>query len=107
MTAAQLDLLDVADQKDAVLELIAGDPIHERDREAIVAAIRASVRTDGTVGANDWRPRIPQWVYPRVVGATVHALTKAGVLEPTGWDISDDVRGRNSGRPSRRYRWRG
>jgi hypothetical protein len=105
MTAA-MEQLDMLDQKDAVLELIAGDPIHAADREAIVAAIRASVRTDGMVSANDWRHRIPTWVYPRVVGATVNALMKSGVLVPTGtWDVSTDVKGRNSGRPVRVYRW--
>ena len=90
----------------AILDLIAGDPIHERDREAIVDAIRASVRDDGTVSGNDWRPRLPAWVYPRCVGSTVHALAKAGVLAPTGeWVVSDDLAGRNSGKPTRLYRW--
>ena len=92
----------------AILDLIAGDPIHDRDREAIVNAIRASVRDDGTVCSNDWRDAIPAWVYSRVVGATVHALAAAGVLVPTGeWQISDDRKGRNSGRPCRTYRWMG
>lgn len=101
-TSTQLAFSD----KDAVLDLIAGDPIHERDREAIVEAIRRSVRHDGTVSANDWRDSIPSWVYPRVVGATVQALIKAHVLTPTGeWDISNDIRGRNAGRPTRVYRW--
>ena len=108
----QLDLLDRAyiDGPDPVtqgiLECIAGDRLHERDREAIVTAIRASVRYDGTVSANDWRPQIPTWVYPKVIGATVNALTKAGHLTPTGeWVISDDVHGRNCGKPMRLYRW--
>jgi hypothetical protein len=90
----------------AILDLIAGDPIHARDREAVVDAIRASVRPDGTVSGNDWRSRVPAWVYPRVVGATVHALTARGVLVPTGeWRISDDTAGRNGGKPVRVYRW--
>jgi hypothetical protein len=90
----------------AILDLIAGDPIHDRDREAVVDAIRASVAPDGTVCGNDWRGLIPAWVYPRVVGATVHALATRGVLVPTGgWRISDDTAGRNSGKPVRVYRW--
>ena len=108
----QLDLLDRAyiDGPDPVtqgiLECIAGDRLHERDREAIITAIRASVRPNGTVSANDWRSLIPTWVYHRVVGATVNALTKAGHLTHTGeWVISDDVKGRNSGKPTRLYRW--
>ena len=112
MTAQQLDMLDTSyaagpdPHTVAVLTLIAGDPLHARDREAIVTAIRASVRPDGTVCGNDWRGLIPRWVYPRVIGATVNALTRARVLVPTGaWAISDDTLGRNSGRPVRVYRW--
>jgi hypothetical protein len=110
MTATQLDLLvEPAPwdrEKDAVLALIAGDPIHARDRAAIIDAITASIRPDGTVSSNDWRPNIPPWCYPAVVGATVNALTKAGVLVPTGhWVTSDDRKGRNSGKPQRAYRW--
>jgi hypothetical protein len=110
MTATQLDLLSIpapADfEKDAVLGLIAGDPLHARDRAAVVEAIAASVRPDGTTDANTWRPLIPSYVYPAVVGATVNALMKAGVLVPTGqWVTSDDRKGRNSGRPMRILRW--
>jgi hypothetical protein len=109
----QLELLDrtYMDGPDPVtqgiLECIAGDRIHQRDREAIITAIRASVRPNGTVSSNDWRPLIPTWVYPKVVGATVSALKKAGNLrhEENEWVISDDVKGRNSGRPTRLYRW--
>lgn len=92
----------------AILDLIAGDPLHERDREAIVDAIRLSVGPDGTTSANAWRPLVPSWVYHRVVGATVHALSRVGYLVPTGdWVVSDDVAGRNSGKPMRVYRWAG
>jgi hypothetical protein len=108
----QLDLLNRAyiDGPDpmtqAILDLIDGDPIHERDREAIVDAIRASVDADGHTSANHWRGLIPTWVYHRVIGATVNALIKGGHLTPTGeWVLSDDVRGRNVGKPMRLYRW--
>lgn len=110
----QLDLLDSAyaagpdPATAALLDLISGDPCHARDREAIIDAIRASVRHDGTTDGNAWRPLIPAFVYPRVVGATVHALVTRGVMAPTGeWRTSDDVAGRNSGRPVRVYRWTG
>ena len=90
----------------SLLDLIDGDPIHARDREAVIDAIRAAVRSDGTVCGNDWRGLIPTWVYPRVIGATVNALGRAGVLQSTGeWRISDDLAGRNSGKPVRVYRW--
>lgn len=94
-------------KKDSVLALVSGDHVHARDRAAVVDAIAESVRPDGTTDANAWRPLIPLYVYPRVVGATVNALMKAGVLVPTGqWVVSDDRKGRNSGRPMRMYRWR-
>jgi hypothetical protein len=111
VTAVQLDLIGTSPadaEKDAVLALIAGDRIHAHDRALIVDAIRDSVRPDGTVTSNDWRDRLAGVVYSRVIGATVNALTKAGVLVPTGeWVVSDDTHGRNSGRPMRRYRWAG
>jgi hypothetical protein len=113
----QLDLLDLDPRAyacgvdpvtAAILDLIAGDPLHERDREAVVDAIRVSVGSDGLTHANRWRPHVPAWVYPRVVGATVHALASRGCLVPTGdWVVSDDVAGRNSGKPMRVYRWHG
>lgn len=90
----------------ATLLLIAGDPIHAEDRAAIVAAIRSSVRPDGTVTANAWRPNIPATVYPRCVGAVVCALVKAGVLVPTHQlSESADARGRNLGKWQPIYRW--
>ena len=104
MFRSYADGVDPATQ--ALLDLIHGDPIHDRDREAVVNAIRAAVRDDGTVCGNDWRRLVPQWVYPRVVGATVNALARAGVLRATGeWVASDDLAGRNSGKPVRVYRW--
>ena len=93
---------------ESLLALMDGDPIHARDREAVIDAIRAAVRPDGTVCGNDWRGLIPRWVYPRVVGATVNALGRHGVLQATGeWVISDDTSGRNTGKPVRVYRWHG
>jgi hypothetical protein len=92
----------------ALLDLMDGDPIHARDREAVIDAIRAAVRPDGTVCGNDWRGLVPQWVYPRVIGATVHALARRGILQATGdWAISDDTVGKNGGKPVRVYRWHG
>ena len=110
--SAQLEMRFYADGVDpdtaALLDLMDGDPIHARDREAVIDAIRAAVRPDGTVCSNDWRGLIPQWVYPRVIGATVHALGRRRILQATGdWRISDDTAGKNAGRPVRVYRWHG
>lgn len=110
MTATlQLDLLaPVPDPaRDALLALICGDPAHEADRGAVLDAIRASVRDDGTVSSNDFRSRIPTWAHPQTVGAVVNALGRAGVLAFTGdWEMSTDTRSRNASKPVRRYHWR-
>lgn len=90
-----------------LLELIAGDPLHEDDRAAVVEAIvRAARDNGGVIDPNDVRGRIPASVYPRVIGATYRSLAQRGAIVPDGWVISKDTAGRNSGRPARRYRMR-
>lgn len=103
----QLDLLATPDPAmQSLLALIAGDPCHQRDREAIVEAIRDSVRPDGTVSANDYRPNIPPYVYPALIGATVNALIHAGALQPTTtYEASLDTKSRNGNKFCRLYRW--
>ncbi|MFD4250402.1 hypothetical protein ACFWQL_11750 [Amycolatopsis thermoflava] len=89
----------------SLLRLIAGDPLHAEDRAAVARAILAAAAADGgRVDPNQVRKRIPATVYPRVIGAVYQALARAGVLQSEGWTISDDRRGRNSGRPARVYR---
>lgn len=91
-----------------LLDLIAEDPIHVRDRDAITEAIAASVDHNGRTSANHWRGLIPTWVHHKLVGATVHALIADGTLVPTGeWVMSDDAKGRNTGKPMRVYAYRG
>lgn len=109
MTALQLDLLGehIHDPyRDSLLALLCGDPSLERDRGAVLDAIRAAVRDDGTVSANAWRDSIPRWVAPQCVGAVVNALARAGVLVATGqWEMSTDVKSRNTSKPQRIWRW--
>lgn len=89
----------------AILDLMHGDPVHDRDREAVISAVRASV-VDGLTSGNHWRPLVPRWCYPACVGATIHALVRMGHLVPTGeWLMSDDAAGRNIGKPCKQYRW--
>ena len=110
MNAAQAELpFGPADpDTQAILDLIAGDPCHRRDRAAVVEAIRATAKAHhGQVNPNAVRPRIPASVQPRVIGATYNALAKAHVIAQDGWVKSTDAKGRNSGRPVRCYRWIG
>lgn len=90
-----------------LLELIHGDPLHDRDRAEIVEAILAeAAEHDGVVDPNGVRSRLGDHVFPRLVGAVYNSLARRGVLTVDGWTVSTDRRGRNAGRPCRRYRLR-
>lgn len=102
--ATQLELPTAA----SICELVYGDPSHERERAAVVSAIRSAVTVDGLVNPNHVRPLIPAWVNPRVVSATYNALITRKILRPTGsWVDSTDAKGRNTGKPQKVYRWLG
>lgn len=102
MATDQLDF----DSVGSVTALITADPIHQRDRDAVTATIRAAVRPDGTVNANDFRDRLAPWIYPPVIGATVRGLIARNVLAWTGEYVpSEDRRGGNAGKPCKLYRW--
>jgi len=90
----------------AILRLVDGDPIHERDRAEIVAEIVAAGREHRLrhVDPNAVRARLAGSVYPRCIGAVYAALRYAGVLEPVSWTTSTDKAGRNAGKPARVYR---
>lgn len=83
-----------------MLALIAEDPAHSRDRQAVIQAIRRAVDVCGpVVSANDWRPFVPAWVFHKVVGATVSHLIQRGVLVAAGSPVrSTDSKGGNAGR---------
>ena len=96
------------DDQAAVLALIVSDPLHARDKEAIIEAIRVSVRPDGLVNSNDWRPNMPASVYHKMIGPTVNSLCAEGRMVKTELlEKSTDRAGRNSGRWMSVYRWVG
>ncbi|MDF1603361.1 hypothetical protein [Nocardioides sp. YIM 152315] len=101
-TASLLDLID-ADWR----------PFAEADRNTIAAAIRDDARFhSGQVHPNrvrDALAALPVFKQPKPtrVGPTYRAMTLAGYLEVDGWDVSDDSRGKNAGKPIRLYRWVG
>ena len=102
----QLDIFTDYSRNDqaAVLNLIASDPLHAKDKAAIIEAIRCAVRSDGTVSGNEWRQHMPD-VLPKLIGATVSQLVAKGVLTFHSWEQSTDTAGRNGGKMCRRYRW--
>ena len=89
----------------SLLDLIADDDIHADDRAEIERVILAvACEYDGQIDPNVVRRRLPAWVQPQLVGPTYRALCLAREIEPAGWTTSDDLRGRNSGKPARTYR---
>jgi hypothetical protein len=89
----------------SLLDLIADDDLHANDRAEIERVILAvACEYDGHIDPNVVRRRLPSWVQPQLVGPTYRALCLAREIEPAGWTTSDDLRGRNSGKPARTYR---
>lgn len=89
----------------AICDLVHGDPLHERDRAAVVAAIMSVAKSNnGVVDVNKVRKAVPPWVFPRIFGPVYRALVIQGVLTQIGWTINDDKAGNNTGKPSRVYR---
>jgi hypothetical protein len=90
--------LDYRDTIDAIAALLTGDPRNAEHVRAVVTAIVATALGDPfrEVHANGWRPVIPGWVRPPLVGATVRQLANAGLLVTTGRFVrSTDTHGRN------------
>jgi hypothetical protein len=89
----------------SLLDLIADDDAHAADRAEIERVILAvALEYDGHIDPNIVRRRLPAWVQPQLVGPTYRALCLAREIEPAGWTTSDDLKGRNSGKPARTYR---
>jgi len=94
-----------------LLALIAGDPVHARDRAVIVAAIVAEARDrDGHVNLNSLRRRLTHpitdelTVTPVVIGAVIRSLAVKGALQVAGWTENTDLKSGNNGKPQRHYR---
>jgi len=88
-----------------LLSLIADDWTHDQQRAEIERVILGvAVEYDGCIDPNVVRRRLPAWVQPQLVGPTYRALCLSGEIEADGWTTSDDLRGRNSGKPARTYR---
>jgi hypothetical protein len=95
----------------SLLALMAGDPVHARDREVIVAAIVAEARiSGGRVNLNSVRARLTHpktgalTVTPVVVGAVIRSLAVKGALQAAGWTENTDIKSGNNGKPQRHYR---
>lgn len=92
-----------------LLELIAGDPLHKRDRERIIVAISDDAsRHDGRVSANRVRRALMNdhglVVLPQVIGATYSCLARSGAIKVAGHEVSDDTSGHHQGTVIRTWR---
>lgn len=91
----------------SLLDLIEADPMPwaSDDRDRIEAAILADAAANaGHVSPNRVRAVLAGRVAPQRVGPTYRRLVLADVIAPDGWELSDDLAGRNSGKPHRTYR---
>lgn len=113
MSAPQWSPVD--DDTASLLDLVDSDwrPFAEADRNTIARAIRDDAQAhDGEVHPNRVRRALAalpvlEQPKPTRVGPTYRALCLSGALAKTGWDISNDTRGKNAGKPCRIYRWLG
>lgn len=103
---ARDEALTAINEREAVCALVDGDPVHARDRAAVIGAVREAARLNGDrISRNDIAPLIPAWVFPNVVGAVISALRSKRVLTwaEKRWATSDDINGGNAGKLCRIY----
>lgn len=103
----------VDDATGDLLDLIQSDwrPFADRDRNTVARAIRDDAEAhDGHVSPNRVRATLAalpilEQPKPQRVGPVYRALALLDLIRADGFEVSDDLTGRNSGRPSRTYRW--
>lgn len=100
-----MSLDDAIAERDAVLDLIAADWVHEPSNRAITEAILRAGRAhpEGLVNCNTIRAYLPPWVNPRCIGATFHRLAtkRIALIERVEgvWVLNTDRKSRNVGKP--------
>lgn len=96
------DLLDlIAEQNPAT-------PTEADEWQHFKAVLAEVARATGLIDQNAVRPLLRGEIKPQRIGAFYHRAAKAGLIAWTGqWCESDDLDGKNSGKPTRVYRWLG
>jgi len=86
------------------LALMDADLRHADDKAAVIEAVATAARLHGNrISRNEIAPHIPAWVYHRTIGATISGLVARRILHHDGWVESQDHKGKNHGKPARRY----
>lgn len=96
------DLLDlIAEQNPAT-------PTEVDEWQHFKAVLAEVARATGLIDQNAVRPLLRGEIKPQRIGAFYHRAAKAGLIAWTGqWCESDDIDGKNSGKPTRVYRYLG
>ncbi|MGH3762947.1 hypothetical protein [Actinophytocola sp.] len=95
------------DELASLLALLVLDPRNTDHVRAVVSVIVLDAMGNSwrETTANRWRPVLPTWIRPAVVGATVQRLRAAGLLVPTGKYVKcTDRAAGNAGKPQPVYR---
>ena len=94
-----------------LLALVANDRMHPRPDEEwqrFTQALEAASDLSGRIDPNRLRGLLRNVVAPRRIGAFTNRAKAERLIVWTGeWVESDDVEGRNGGKPCRVYRWVG
>lgn len=92
---------EAGETAETVAALLTAEPRNEASVLAIVTVVVRDALADPLreTFANRWRPLLPTWVRPQLIGATVNRLRASGLLVSTGRYVrSTDAAGRNVGK---------
>lgn len=101
MTEMQLTLDEAVRERNAVLALIAADPLSTPTVQAVADAIETTTTPGDVVSANDIRPLLPPWVRGFAIGPAFAQLVRRGALRRLDWVPSTDPG--THGKPVNRY----
>lgn len=102
----------VDDETNDLLDLIADSehtatPIAAEEWSLFAKVLREASRSTGRIDPNVVRPVIRGQVAPQRIGAFWHRAVREGLIARDAWNVSDDARSGNAGKPQRTYRWIG
>jgi hypothetical protein len=101
----------VDDYTSDLLDLVATEQTPPVDREwqhYVDSLATVASRHAGLIPPNELRPLVRGEIAPKRIGALTHRALSQGLVRRTGdWQVSDDVEGRNGGKPAPVMEWIG